>query len=195
MSEKHYAVEMVSPAEAESLIQRFRGGPENLNARRSLVIPGGFELVGEFSLTARDAKSGAVAWEHADKNLITDWGRRQWMENKWAGGMTICFAPSTESPQSGRYSLGSDGSQCFESVSLTPVNAPATHTKTFSTTYTTPAQNRTLGTILLCRTTSSAVLDKGIVQVSAFALLTPPKTQTTTQTLEVVYKVSMNPIA
>jgi len=192
MSDQPYRVEVVSPEETESLIRRFRNGPENLSGRRTLVMPGGLELSGEFSLIARDAKSGAVEWEHADKNLITDAGRRNWMENRWSSAY-IAFAPSTEAPQSGRYSVASDGSQCFE-AGVTPSNAPATHTKTFSTTFSTPVSNMTLGTIFLLRGTG-AIANKGVTEVAAFALLTPPKTQTTTQTLEVVYKVSMNPIA
>lgn len=186
MSEKPYNVESLSPAEAESILHRY--------GRRSLVLSGGLELVGEFSLTARNAESGNIEWEHADKNLITDYGRRAWMYQRWIS-MYIAFAPSIEVPQLGRYSISTDASQCITSTALTPVITPATHTKTFSTTFGTPSSNRTLGTIVLCDAGNSVVANKGIVYVAAFALLVPPKVQTTVQTLEVVYKVSLNPIA
>jgi hypothetical protein len=195
MSEPTYSVEVISQAEAEAFLRRLKKGPENLNGSRSLVFPGGFELSGEFSLTARDARSGEVEWEHSEKNLITDFGRRVWQEARWHSGI-IAFAPSTQTPQSSRYSVSTDGTQCVESTALTPTNTPATHTKQFSTTFGTPASNRTLATIALGRYAGSvASTNEGLRQLTAFALLTPPKTQTTTQTLEVVYKVSLNPIA
>jgi hypothetical protein len=198
MSAEIYKVEQVSGPEADALIQRFLRslGPENRSGRRSMVLPGGFEVKGEFSLTARDAQSGEIAWQHAEKNIITDYGRRQWMETHWHQAK-IVFAPSTETPQSNRFTIGTDGSQCVETVAITPSNATATHTKTFTliTPLSAPGTNRTLGTIALARFTgsvSSALA--GIDLLLSYALLTPPKTQTTTQTLEVVYKVSMNPI-
>lgn len=196
MSEQIYSVSVISPAEADAFLRRLkRGGPENLEGRRSMVLSGGFELTGEFSLTARDARSGEVEWEHTEKNIITDLGRRTWQEARWHAA-NIAFAPSTQAPQSSRYSLGTDGTQCVESGAIAAVNTPATHTKQFSTTFGTPAANRTLATIVVGRYTGQvAYLNEGVKQLMAFALLTPPKTQTTTQTLEVVYKVSMNPIA
>ena len=195
MSDKVYTVEVISPAEANVLLGRMRGGPENRSARRSMVLPGGFEISGEFCLTARDARSGEVEWEHTEKNLITDLGRRNWMEARWHNAI-IGFAPSTEIPQAGRYSLSTDSTQCVASAALSPGINGSTHTKTFSTTYVSPASNRTLGTIALCRYTGTvAMTNEGLVQLISYALLTPPKTQSTTQTLEVVYRVSMNPIA
>lgn len=188
-----FKVETITQEQAEAFLRKTRS-PENPLNRRSPLLVDGLEMVGEFSMTARDAVSGKVEWEHADKNLITDHGRRAWVFHRWSS-MVIMFAPSTEVPLTGRYSIASDASQCFESGILTPTNAPVTHTKTFSTTFTTPAANRTLGTIALAYTSTAAVADRGLMRVAAFALLTPPKTQTTTQTLEVVYKVSMNPIA
>ena len=195
MSEQAYSVAVVSQAEADAFIRRLRNGPENLGGSRTMVLAGGFELVGEFSLTARDARSGEVEWEHSGKNLITDFGRRIWQEARWHQSV-IAFSPSTQAPQSGRYSLGTDGTQCLASGALTSTNTPATHTKQYSTTFGTPAANRTLGTIALGRYTGTvASTNEGLMQLMAFALLTPPKTQTPPQTLEVVYKVSMNPIA
>lgn len=188
-----YKVETITQEQADAFLRRTRP-PENPFNRRSPLMVDGLEMVGEFSLTARNAVSGEVEWQHSDKNLITDHGRRAWVWSRFSN-MVIMFAPSIEVPQSGRYSVITDHLQCIESAGLTPTNAPATNTKTFSTTFGTPASNRTLGTIALSYTTSSSLTDRGLVRVAAFALLTPPKTQTTTQTLEVVYKVSMNPIA
>jgi hypothetical protein len=196
MNESRYGVEVISQAEADAFLRQMAcGGPENRGNRRTIVTADGFEISGEFFLTARDARSGEVEWEHHDKNLITDFGRRCWFETKWHQA-TIAFAPSTETPLTGRYSIPSDSAQTFSSAALSPSNNGVTHTKTFSTTYIAPGSNRTLATIVLGRYTGAVAMgNMGLAQVMAFALLTPPKTQTTTQTLEVVYKVSMNPIA
>ena len=191
---RDYKVEDISADAAADLIRRFTGGPEAMTARRSMVLPGGLEIVGEFSLTARDAKTGEVDWEHTEKNLITDFGRRTWMEGHWFNNI-IAFAPSLETPQLSRYSLPTDGTQSFASGGITPGVTLATHTKTYSTTFGTPGVNRTLGTIIIARNTTTQIANFGIEGICAFALLTPPKVQTTIQTLEVVYRVSMNPIS
>lgn len=189
-----YNIEIISPEAAAEMIHRMRG-PGNMNARRTVALPGGFELSGEFFLTARDEKSGEVEWEHAEKNLITDYGRRLWMESRWSSNH-LGFAPSLETPHANRYSISTDGSQCVYASALVPTNNATTHTKTYSTTFVTPAANRTLGTIAFGRPSGTmADTNFGLRAVASFVLLTPPKTQTTTQTLEVTYRVSMNPIA
>ena len=186
-----YRVEVFSPEETEAFLRRRASGPGN-SATRSMMVAG-FEIKGEFFLTARNTESKEVEWEHQEKNLITDFGRRMWMENRWATA-ELAFAPSLEAPQTGRYSISTTGSQVVDSGGLTSSNTPATHTKQFAFVFGSPGTNRTLGTIALGRT-STANTFHGLDQVISFALLTPPKTQTTVQTIEVVYRVSMNPIA
>lgn len=188
-----YKVESISNEEADAFLSRMRKGPEVGSARRSILVPG-FEIKGDFFLTARNEKTKEVEWEHSEKNLITDLGRRVWMANRWSGA-SIGFCPSIDTPQLSRYTLSTDGAQSFDSGNLTPSNASATHTKTFFTTFGVPGINRTLGTIAIgynAQTTTDANI--GLIQLMSFALLVPPKTQTTVQTLEVVYRVSMNPI-
>jgi hypothetical protein len=188
-----YRVKVISPEEGEAALARLRGAtPENKNARRAAYLAGGLEMKGSFELVARDEKTGDVAWTHQDNNLITDFGRRVWMDNRF-NGFAIGFSASTETPSAARGSLCGDSTQLFLSSNLTPSNNDVTNTKTVSTTFTTPGNNRTLGTIFLVPINST--LPAGVARgVLAYALLTPPKTQTTTQTLEVVYKISMSPI-
>lgn len=190
-----YRVSVVSPEEAEMVLARLRkGGPENKNHRRTAVLQGGIEMKGAFEITARDVASGEVAWAHKDDNLLTDFGRRRWMDYRWTS-LTLGFSSSTEPPSAGRCSLASNGNQVFVSGNLTPSNNPTTHTKTISTTFGTPAANRTLGTVWIQIYNDGVNTANGFVHgMMAYALLTPPKTQTTTQTLEVVYKISMSPI-
>ena len=186
-----YRISVVSPEEAKEVLERLRARPVD-RVYRKVVLEGGFEMKGSFEITARDAASGEVAWTHADENLITDYGRRQWVFNRFSVAF-VGFQASTETPSPSRSSLSGDSTQFFESTSLTPTNNSTTYTKTFTFNLATPANNRTLGTISL----SGVVADtKGFRNtIMAYALLTPPKTQTTTQTLEVVYKISMSPIS
>jgi hypothetical protein len=189
-----YRVSVVSPEEAAALMARLRaGGVENQNARRTAVVQGGLEMKGSFELVARDVESGDVAWTHKDENLITDFGRRAWMDGRFAT-LQLGFAASTELPSAGRCSLSGDVTQIFTTGNLNPSNNSVTNTKTLSTTFTTPASNRTLGTIWLQRLNENINAAGYVHGLIAYALLTPPKTQTTTQTLEVVYKISMTPI-
>lgn len=188
-----YKVDLLTPEQTDAFL-RGRKQWENPFTKKPSTRVDDMEIVGEFFLTAKDAQSGEVEWEYSGKNLITDSGRRAWMEMRFSN-LTLLFAPSVEAPISGRSSLITDSAQAFESGGIAPTNAPATNTKTFSTTFGSPATTRTLGTIALGRTSSVARANRGLYQIMAYALLSPPKTQTTTQTLEVVYKVSMNPIA
>lgn len=195
-----YKVEVLSERETENFL-KMRSGPTLFgrpvpDKHRRILTAEGFELKGRFSLTARDAKSGEVEWEHAQDNLITDYGRAIFWTNGWANS-TIAFAPSKDTPIQTRDSLATDAAQCFVSSNLGGgVVTPATYTKQYTVNFNTPpASTRTLGTICLCYYTPNAVdASLGVYNILAYALLTPAKTQTTTQTLEVVYKVSMNPI-
>jgi hypothetical protein len=189
-----YKVSVVSPEEAREAVARLKFGPENRSNRRTVLLEGGLELKGSFEITARDVVSGEVAWKHADDNLITDFGRRVWADVRFAT-LYVGFQASTEPPTSARCSIPGDIAQIFKSSALTPSNNPATNTKTVSFfPVGTPASNRTLGTIwIACG--GNAVNNNGYAAgIAAYALLTPPKTQTTTQTLEVIYKISMSPI-
>lgn len=190
-----YLVSVISPAEAERFIRSIRT-PENKEFRRTLVLSEGFELRGDFSITARDARSQEVEWKVEQPNLLTDFGRRSWMDYRFTT-LRIGFCPSTEAPNSGRYSISTDGSAnaSFVSTNVTPTIAPTTFTKTMSATFGTPSANRTLGMIALIGLNAVPDTTVGLMNVCAFSLLTPAKTQTTTQTLEVVYKISMNPIS
>jgi hypothetical protein len=190
----NYKVSIVGPEEAEAVLARLRrGGVENKNFRRTAILQGGIELRGSFEVTAREVGSGEVAWSVKEDNLITDFGRRAWMDMRYYN-LQLGFSSSTEPPSAARCSLASDANQIFTSGNLTPSNNPSTHTKTISTTFGTPGNNRTLGTIWIQRVNESVSAQGFVHGMVAYALLTPPKTQTTTQTLEVVYKISMSPI-
>lgn len=202
MSDGPYKVHTLTPEETEAFIKERRGtasGPfgKTVSALHKSIICNGFEVKGRFELTARNVHTGDVEWEHEQDNLITDAGRVAFFDTGWTN-MTLGFAPSRETPAVNRYSLPTDGTQC---VQVSPVNlgsgtvTPSTYTKQFSCTFGVPPSNRTLGTIWTAYyAITSLDGNLGPISMWSYALLTPPKTQTTTQTIEVVYKISMNPI-
>lgn len=199
-------VQLLSPSEADAFLSARSKGqfpsppPTHLGRplhpdHRKLVLADGFEVKGAFELVARDEKSGEVEWRTEQENLITDCGRHAFFDLGWTN-MRLGFAPSTETPNIFRCSIGTDGNQAFLSANLgSGTVTPSTYTKQWSTTFGTPGSNRTLG-IIWTSYYSANSLDgnAGPLYIWSYSLLTPPKTQTTTQTLEVIYKLSMNPI-
>lgn len=164
-------------------------------------ISDGFFFRGRFGITLRNAKTGAVEWHHEQDNLMTDIARYLF----WDGGFTsmqIGFVPSKETPTVARSSLPCDplnntntGYAFFSGNLSAGTVTPATYTRQYSYNFTTtPVATRTLGSVVWAFYTPGINLYMGPEHIAAYALLTPPKTQLTTQTLEVVYKISMNPI-
>lgn len=188
-----YKVSIPSPEETKEVLARLKRADPAKRNKGTMLLDCGLEIKGSYGVVAKDAESGEVVWEHSANNLITDFGRRIWVENQWTA-FCLGFSPSTETPRADRGSLAGDISQLFTTTNLTPSNNPVTHTKQVSTTFTTPPNNRTLGTIWL-QSYNDGIHAQGYVHgIIAYALLTPPKIWTTTQTLEVVYKISMSPI-
>jgi len=201
MSNKSYIAQEMGPAEVDAFLRARAQGrmPSHLgspipSAHRKMVLASGFEVKGEFELTARDVRSGEVEWQTKQENLLTDIARSAWFDNGLQN-LRLGFAPSQEAPSIFRSAVPTDGNQTFLSGNLSPTITPSTYTKQYSTTFGTPASNRTLGIIWTSYYTgSSNDVNFGAIYIWSYSLLTPPKTQTTTQTLEVVYKLSMNPV-
>lgn len=195
-----YKVDVLSEKETESFLKMRSGlslfGRPVPEKHCRILTAEGFELKGQFELTARDARSGEIEWQHSQDNLITDLGRVSFWTVGWTNNV-IGFVPSKETPIHTRNSISTDGSQSFVSTNLGSGSVtPSTYTKQYSFNFTgLPPANRTLGSIYMSYYNPSPQDGNfGPWHVWAFALLTPSKTQTTTQTLEVVYKISMNPI-
>ena len=190
-----YQVQALTEAEVkEFLVKRGTLGKPLRPDHRKIITPE-FELTGSFELIARDAKSGEVEWKHEQENLITDFGRQCFYYDQ-ATNIKIGFAPSKETPHILRCGVPTDPNQLVISGNLgTGTITPSTYTKQFSTTFATPASQRTLGIIFTADNSLTAEMaNVGPVGMFSYSLLTPPKTQTTTQTIEVIYKISMNPI-
>lgn len=197
MSSGPYKVQELSPAERQAFLQGgFRALDPKIKPDHRKMIADGFELKGWFELTCRDARSGEIEWEHKQENLITDYGRQAFWDLGWTN-LACGFAPSTETPNLARTSILTDGTKCVLSGNLgNGTVTPSTFTKTWGpTTFSAPSSNRTLGTIFTAYYTGTSFSTTlGVWYCWSYALLTPPKTQTTTQTVELIYKMSINPI-
>lgn len=180
-----YIVQPCSPAEAEAILARL-GAPQQ--AKENL-------LKGYVDAVCREA-DGAVAWEVHQSNLITDFNRRRFMLYPMNGGtrsLQVFTSPSTETPLVGRTVLADDGSvnSAQSGTPPDPTYDSATLTKTWSITFSAPAANRSIGTIGLCAGARSA--NFGIYTIAAYTLISPAKVQTTSQTLEILYRVTLTP--
>lgn len=146
------------------------------------------ELKGHIHVVCREVESEEIVWEVDQPNIITDLGRRQWMRNGFLNA-TVATSPSSETPSINRYSLTDNGasSSSQSSGAIAPTNNSATNTKTFSNTFATPSATRTIGTIALGIFTAQY----GLSQLLCYSVISPAKTQTTSQTLELTYRITM----
>jgi len=196
MIDTRYTAELLTPEQSEVVYAKHLGKLIP-TAHKRIITPEGLEIKGSFELKLRDAKSGQVELEHKQDNLITDFGRRHFSYQAFMS-LFVGFCPSRETPQVPRYSLPTDVTQTFDSQPYGEQNGVvtvATHTKQLGpyNFATPPSSNRTLGTIFLF-TSGGNNADIGPLNMLAYALLSPARVQTTTQTLEVIYKFSMTPI-
>lgn len=162
---------------------------------RRMLLSEGWELKGSFDIAAKNVNTGELEWSHTQDNLVTDVGRVYFAWTRWES-MVFGFAPSRELPSIGRASLATDGSQCVVSANqgLGTVTA-LTYTRTFGPiTFTAPASNRTLGTLFAGTVTYGVDANLGLICMLAYAPLSPSKVQTTVQTIELNYKLSISPI-
>lgn len=156
-------------------------------------------------------EDGSVAWEVHQKNLITNLGYFRYamgwhqanQAGQWRTGATsmyIFLSPSTEAPVASRYTLVDDGTgiglyanQAGPPAADNPSYNAATLTWTYS--YTFGTGNRQIGTIGLgsAYQTTSGIWGP-VEAIFAYTLLTPAKTQTGSQTVETVYRVTFIPL-
>jgi len=191
-----YQIEVCSIEEAHEIIAKLEG--------RKVGVKGGFplpHLLGHVDIVCRE-EDGSVAWENHKSNLVTDYARRrmaQIFEGNFSGGSGQCkivTAPSTEPPSMLRAALLEAGiapNVSRASSSVGSAYSSATHTRTWSVTLGVPAANTNIGTIGLIDTSTSygdANVAMGVTGLLAYTKLPQVKVETTTQTLEIQYKVT-----
>lgn len=172
-----------TPDEARRYIEAL--GPDPLKPS-----PGQFK--GFIDLTARE-EDGSVAWEVHQSNLITDYRRLRGVGQSGWNNPFIFTSPSSEPALRGRSTLTDDGAaSSAQSAGVTGTYDSLTLTWSYLTTFAVPSgSNRRIGTVGLCHVGWSNLY--GIVGIWAYTVLSPFKTQTTTQTLELRYRVTLIP--
>jgi len=149
----------------------------------------GCAIKGFFDVVCRNP-DGDVAWEIHQPNLQTDFGRRVWAERQYSSGLGIFTSPVGEVALSSRYCLLDHSGQTQISTGVAPTIDSNAITKTVSNTFATPAANRQLAVVGLASTTY-AVATFGATAIMCYSLINPVKTQTTIQTLEVSYRLTL----
>jgi hypothetical protein len=177
-------VQACSPDEASRIIAQLGDDP---SAWPTKMVRGYVDAV------CREA-DGSVAWEAHQPNLFTDHGRRRLFHTGFtAAALSHIFtSPSQEPPAIGRDTLLDDGNaSSSQSAACNPTYDSLTLTKTFTTTFAAPTTTRSIGTIGFGVGRGAAY---GVSKIYAYTRLSPAKTQTTTQTLEVQYRLVLTPI-
>lgn len=173
-------VQVCSPHEAEEIIQAMGGHS-----------PFAFRVEGWLDAVCRNVEDATIAWELHQQNLVTDVGRRHFAGTGLRNTMNLFTSPSMEVPSIGRYGLLDDGNASSSQASVGTLAATydaLTLTKTFPYTFGAPAANRTIGTVGIGRR-----LPSGMFGIVAYTLITPVKVQSTTQTLELQYRLTLTP--
>lgn len=174
-------VQLLSPEETLAILDLIRRKAEDLPSL-------GVELHGHFDVVCRE-EDGVVAWERHQDNLLTDLGRRRWLYDN-INNPAIFTCGVAETPNSGRYFLGDNSQSTQVSTALAPTVDQNALTKTWSYTFAVPSQNRPIGIIGLCDSSNSNQ-NSGAYTILCYSLLVPMKTQSTSQTLEVSYRLTM----
>jgi hypothetical protein len=173
--------ELLGPEASFSIIEQIRQRASNK------LTFGGVTIEGYVDLICREQDE--IVWEVHQTNLLTDYGRRMWMNNLF---YQACLFTSGigEVPMASRYSLIEPTGFNQVTAVQTPVSSLAAGTKTWSYSFGIPAANRTVASVGLCSGTQSLY---GATRIMCYSLISPPKIQTTQQTLEISYRLTMIP--
>lgn len=158
-------------------------------------IPG-FSLKGFVDIVCREKDQ--TVWEVHQPNLVSDYAKIAWAGNfiNTSANYGIVTSPSSETPRSDRYSLGSltgldnviKWNDAGVSSSLT--NQVGSNMKTFNAVFPAPGTVRTIGTVGIGLWQAGL----GVYNLVAYTLISPAKVQTSIQTLEVSYKLVLVPV-
>ena len=189
-------IEVCTPEEAEAGIRLFGATP-------SQPVPGlSARVKGYVDAVAREP-DGHAAWEVHQPNVATDYLLQAVAEGSIDSYLHVFVSPSAEPGLGARYTLADDSGATYGSASgwagATPTRSYSAVTLTWTVSYTIPSgTRRRVGTIGL----HSGILGNPPVQdpliganaLYAYTILNPAKVQETTQTVEIVYKLTLIPV-
>lgn len=189
-----------SPEETSQILRKM-----GLPAQQA-VNPGMFgKLKGFVDAVCRN-EDGSTAWEIHQPNIVTDLALRKFyhgfhssMNTGLNTNLQLVVSPNTELPIPGRYTLPDDGTSGATYNSNNGWNLDSSGgTMSFDLggltwyySYVFTGANRRVGTIGLCGN-SQNTLQYGTPPLYAYTLLSPWKTQTSLQTVEVSYRLTLS---
>ena len=179
-------IQLLSPKEAVHVINSLKA--EGRRDPRHINLVGGVSIKGSADITCRDVESGEVVWKDSVDNAITDRCRQLWMNNLMYSA-SLAVSANTEAIDFRRYTfVGPNSANDVPDIGVT--RAISGYTASYTYTFPTPSPARTIGCIAIGGNSAGIGM-----YIYAALLLSPPKTQSTTQTLEVIYKLTASGIA
>jgi len=177
-------IEQVSDGQAQEYLRRLREGDD--------LSHFGVTIKGFFDVVCRE--EGETVWEIHQPNLLTDYGRRTWAYGNFSSANFAIFtSPLAETPRADRYSLIDHSGQQQQMAYTSPANDAPSLSKAWSTTFGLPASNKTIASVGLRFNNMYDVGSVGPQCICCYSLLTPVKVQTTSQTLEISYRLTLSP--
>lgn len=166
--------------------------------RRAEANPLDIQIKGFVDAVCREEETGEVAWEVHQPNIFTDFGRYIWAYDTLANYTTGIFVSDfAETPRVDRcsntlYRSGIGGSTCHRwQGTSTHSNDWGSSSKVFSYTFGTPSVNSPVATVGLAYKDATQY-SYTFLNVLCYSLISPKKIQTTSQTLEISYRLTMN---
>lgn len=151
----------------------------------------GARFKGYFDIIAREGSD--VAWEIHQENLLTDYGRQSYAYNFGIhNNVSLGTSPVSDTPVVQRNLLAS---QAWYDINF--VNGPtvsydgSSSSKTFSNNYAS-GSTRNIGCVWIASNGSLPNFYGAVAGVLAYSLITPIRQQTSSQTLELAYKLTLS---
>jgi hypothetical protein len=177
-------IEQVSDDHAQEYLRRLKEGDD--------LSHFGISIKGFFDVVCRE--EGETVWEVHQPNLLTDYGRRYWAYGNFTGyDYAIFTSPIAETPRADRYTLADHSGQCQQAAFWYGTNDAPSVSKAWSNTFGLPASNKTIASVGLRSNATADAGAYGISSILCYSLLTPMKVQTTSQTLEISYRLTLSP--
>jgi hypothetical protein len=184
-------VEPITGPLAAEILALLRNPPSEKQQEENTNVPigVGISIKGFFDMVCRN-EDQSISWEEHKSNIFTDYGRRRWM----AGGIStgsIFTSGVAETPRVDRYSLVEGWSTAQTMTAVAPSTDWGAWTKTWSTTMSAPGSNRQIACVGVIPAGAVLGVSYGARLMACYALINPVKTQTTSQTLEISYRLTM----
>lgn len=183
-------VELLAPEETENILRKLRHEESN---------GFGFDLKGHITAVCREEKTGEEVWTVDQDNLITNWAKRLYFAagEGLRSNVYIILLNSTETPDPRRCTMpiytGLEASYASYGPFQLTSNNVTEHSRTWSCVFGAPSVSRTIAMVGINHDNqvwnwwSSPAM-------CAYSRISPSKVQSTSQTVEISYKLFLLPL-